>query len=256
MLIVLSPAKSLDLETPPTTSLHSTPDFLDHSAQLIERMRQFSPAEVGSLMGISDALSALNVARYASWTPKLAEARQAIMAFNGDVYAGFEARSLQPAQLDYAQSRVRILSGLYGLLRPLDLIHPHRLEMGTRLSTTRGKDLYAFWGDTITNGLNRTAQEQGAKVLVNLASEEYFKSVKPRQLDVPVIAPVFEDWKNGKYKIISFYAKRARGMLARYAAVNQIRDPQQLKQFDVDGYAYVPEASNDKNWVFRRKVAE
>ncbi|WP_219116006.1 peroxide stress protein YaaA [Janthinobacterium sp. UMAB-56] len=256
MLIVLSPAKSLDLETPPTTSLHSTPDFLDHSAQLIERMREFSPAEVGSLMGISDALSALNVARYASWTPKLAEARQAIMAFNGDVYAGFEARSLQPAQLDYAQSRVRILSGLYGLLRPLDLIHPHRLEMGTRLSTPRGKDLYAFWGDTITNGLNRTAKEQGAKVLVNLASEEYFKSVKPRQLDVPVIAPVFEDWKNGKYKIISFYAKRARGMLARYAAVNALRDPEQLKQFDVDGYAYVPEASNDKSWVFRRKVAD
>ena len=256
MLIVLSPAKSLDLETPPTTTLHSTPDFLDHSAQLIERMRQFSPAEVGSLMGISDALSALNVARYASWTPKLDDAHQAIMAFNGDVYAGFEARSLQPAQLDYAQSRVRILSGLYGLLRPLDLIHPHRLEMGTRLSTTRGKDLYAFWGDTITDRLNRTAQEQGAKVLVNLASEEYFKSVKPRQLDVPVIAPVFEDWKNGKYKIISFYAKRARGMLARYAAVNAIRDPQQLKQFDVDGYAYVPEASNDKSWVFRRKVAE
>ena len=256
MLIVLSPAKSLDLETPPTTSLHSTPDFLDHSAQLIERMRQFSPAEVGSLMGISDALSALNVARYASWTPQLTDARQAIMAFNGDVYAGFEARTLQPVQLDYAQSQVRILSGLYGLLRPLDLIHPHRLEMGTRLSTARGKDLYAFWGDTITNALNRTASEQQARVLVNLASEEYFKSVKPRQLKVPVIAPVFEDWKNGKYKIISFYAKRARGMLARYAAVHQIRDPEQLKQFDVDGYAYVPEASNDSSWVFRRKVAE
>lgn len=254
MLIVLSPAKSLDLETPPTTTLHSTPDFLDHSAQLIARMRQFSPAEVGSLMGISDALSALNVARYASWTPRLDDARQAIMAFNGDVYAGFEARSLQPAQLDYAQSQVRILSGLYGLLRPLDLIHPHRLEMGTRLSTARGKDLYAFWGDTITEGLNRTAREQGAKVLVNLASEEYFKSVKPRQLDVPVIAPVFEDWKNGKYKIISFYAKRARGMLARYAAVNAIRDPEQLKQFDVGGYGFVPEASNDSSWVFRRKI--
>ena len=256
MLIVLSPAKSLDLETPPTTSLHSTPDFLDHSAQLIERMRQFSPSEVGSLMGISDALSSLNVARYASWTPELTEARQAIMAFNGDVYAGFEARTLQPVQLDYAQSQVRILSGLYGLLRPLDLIHPHRLEMGTRLSTARGKDLYAFWGDTITNALNRTASEQQARVLVNLASEEYFKSVKPRQLNVPVISPVFEDWKNGKYKIISFYAKRARGMLARYAAVHQIRDPEQLKQFDVDGYAYVPEASNDSSWVFRRKVAE
>ena len=256
MLIVLSPAKSLDLETPPTTSLHSTPDFLDHSAQLIERMRQFSPAEVGSLMGISDALSSLNVARYASWTPELTDARQAIMAFNGDVYAGFAARTLQSDQLDYAQSRVRILSGLYGLLRPLDLIHPHRLEMGTRLSTARGKDLYAFWGDTITDALNRTAGEKNARVLVNLASEEYFKSVRPRQLTVPVITPVFEDWKNGKYKIISFYAKRARGMLARYAAVNQIRDPEQLKQFDVDGYAYVPEASNDKSWVFRRKVAE
>ena len=256
MLIVLSPAKSLDLETPPTTSLHSTPDFLDHSAQLIERMRQFSPAEVGSLMGISDALSSLNVARYASWTPELTEARQAIMAFNGDVYAGFEARTLQSDQLDYAQSRVRILSGLYGLLRPLDLIHPHRLEMGTRLSTARGKDLYAFWGDTITDALNRTAGEQGAKVLVNLASEEYFKSVRPRQLTVPVITPVFEDWKNGKYKIISFYAKRARGMLARYAAVNGVRDPEQLKQFDVDGYGFVPDASNDTSWVFRRKVAE
>ena len=256
MLIVLSPAKSLDLETPPTTSLHSTPDFLDHSAQLIERMRQFSPSEVGSLMGISDALSSLNVARYASWTPELTDARQAIMAFNGDVYAGFEARTLQSDQLDYAQSRVRILSGLYGLLRPLDLIHPHRLEMGTRLSTARGKDLYAFWGDTITDALNRTAGENKAKVLVNLASEEYFKSVRPRQLTVPVITPVFEDWKSGKYKIISFYAKRARGMLARYAAVNQIRDPQQLKQFDVDGYAYVPEASNDSSWVFRRRIAE
>ena len=256
MLIVISPAKSLDLETPPTTSLHSTPDFLDHSAQLIERMRQFSPAEVGSLMGISDALSSLNVARYASWTPELTDARQAIMAFNGDVYAGFEARTLQSDQLDYAQSRVRILSGLYGLLRPLDLIHPHRLEMGTRLSTARGKDLYAFWGDTITDALNRTAGENKAKVLVNLASEEYFKSVRPRQLTVPVITPVFEDWKSGKYKIISFYAKRARGMLARYAAVNQIRDPQQLKQFDVDGYAYVPEASNDSSWVFRRRIAE
>ena len=254
MLIVLSPAKSLDLETPPTTSLHSTPDFLDHSAQLIERMRQFSPAEVGSLMGISDALSSLNVARYASWTPQLIDARQAIMAFNGDVYAGFDARSLQPAQLDYAQSQVRILSGLYGLLRPLDLIHPHRLEMGTRLANPRGKDLYAFWGETITRALNQTAAEQGAGTLVNLASEEYFKSVKPKLLDVPVITPQFEDWKNGKYKIISFYAKRARGLMARYAAVKGITDPQKLKKFNVDGYAYDKKDSDEKTWIFRRRV--
>ncbi|MDC8760386.1 peroxide stress protein YaaA [Janthinobacterium fluminis] len=256
MLIVLSPAKSLDLETPPTTKLHSKPDFLDHSAVLIEQMRQFTPAQVGSLMGISDALSALNVARYASWTPDLDEARQAVMAFNGDVYAGLDARSLKPAQLDYAQSHVRILSGLYGLLRPLDMIHPHRLEMGTRLANPRGKDLYAFWGDTITDALNRSAAEQGAKVLVNLASEEYFKSVKPRNLAVPVISPVFEDWKNGKYKIISFYAKRARGMLARYAAVKGIRDPLQLQGFTVGGYAFDKKDSDDKSWVFRRRVAD
>src|SRR5450830_1489687 len=256
MLIVLSPAKSLDLETPPTTTLHSTPDFLDHSFQLIERMRQFSPAEVGSLMGISDALSALNVARYASWTPQLTDAHQAIMAFNGDVYTGFGARSLQPKQLDYAQSRIRILSGLYGMLRPLDLIHPHRLEMGTRLSTARGKSLYDFWGDTIANALNQTAQEQGADTLVNLASEEYFKSVKPKALGVPVITPLFEDFKNGRYKIISFYAKRARGLMARYAAVKGITDPQKLKKFNIDGYSYVPDASNDKTWLFRRKLAE
>ena len=256
MLIVLSPAKSLDFDTRPTTKLTTTPDHLEHAGALIDVLRRYSAGELAELMDLSDPLAALNVARYATWSTAPGDARQAIMAFNGDVYAGFEARTLQPVQLDYAQSQVRILSGLYGLLRPLDLIHPHRLEMGTRLSTARGKDLYAFWGDTITNALNRTASEQQARVLVNLASEEYFKSVKPRQLNVPVISPVFEDWKNGKYKIISFYAKRARGMLARYAAVHQIRDPEQLKQFDVDGYAYVPEASNDSSWVFRRKVAE
>ncbi|NRR33716.1 peroxide stress protein YaaA [Oxalobacteraceae bacterium] len=256
MLIVLSPAKSLDLETPPTTTLQTQADFLDHSAQLIERLREFSPAEVGSLMDISDALSSLNVARYASWSPDPAEGRQAVMAFNGDVYAGLEARSLTPKQLDYAQSHIRILSGLYGMLRPLDVIHPHRLEMGTRLATPRGKDLYAFWGDTITQALNRTAEEKGANVLVNLASEEYFKSVKPRQLDMPVITPIFQDWKNGKYKIISFYAKRARGLLARYATVNAIRDPQQLKDFDTDGYAFVPAESDAKHWMFRRRVAD
>lgn len=256
MLIVLSPAKSLDLQTPPTTKLHSTPEFLEHSAQLIQRMREFSPADVATLMDLSDKLSALNVARYASWTPELDGARQAVMAFNGDVYAGLDARSLKPAQLDYAQSHLRILSGLYGLLRPLDLIHPHRLEMGTRLSTTRGKDLYAFWGETITDALNRTAEERGARVLVNLASEEYFKSVKPRQLSVPVITPVFEDWKNGKYKIISFYAKRARGMLARYAAIKSIRDPQKLKAFDIDGYAFDKKDSSDTTWIFRRRIAD
>lgn len=256
MLIVLSPAKSLDLETPPTTDIRTEPGFLEHSEQLIGRLRDFSPADIGELMDISDALSVLNVARYASWTRDTAEARPAVMTFNGDVYDGLAARSLSPKQLRYTQDRVRILSGLYGMLRPLDVIHPHRLEMGTRLANPRGKDLYAFWGDTITDALNRTAQEQGAAVLVNLASEEYFKSVRKAKLSVPVITPVFEDWKNGKYKIISFYAKRARGLLARYAAVNHISDPQQLKAFDTDGYSYIPEASNERSWVFRRRVAD
>ncbi|RZT10781.1 hypothetical protein SAMN05216319_0754 [Duganella sp. CF402] len=254
MLIVLSPAKSLDLETPPTTKLHTQPSFLDHSEQLIHRLREFSPTELGELMDLSDNLSALNVARYASWTKDTSEARQAVMTFNGDVYDGLDARTLKPAQLDYAQSRIRILSGLYGMLRPLDLIHPHRLEMGTRLDTPRGKNLYDFWGDTIAKALNQTAGEQGAETLVNLASEEYFKSVKPKALELPVITPLFEDWKNGKYKIISFYAKRARGLMARYAAVKGITDPQKLKKFDVDGYAFDKASSDDKTWIFRRKL--
>lgn len=255
MLIVLSPAKSLDLDTPPTTDIATRPVFLDHSAQLIERMRQFAPHELAELMDLSDALSTLNVGRYAAWTTDTAHARQAVMTFNGDVYDGLDARTLSAPQLDYTQGRVRILSGLYGLLRPLDLIHPHRLEMGTRLKTARGKDLYAFWGDLITGELNGAARAAGARWLVNCASEEYFKSVRPAQLDVPVITPVFEEFKNGRYKIISFYAKRARGMLARYAAVNGIVEPEALKAFDVDGYAFAPEASNDERWVFRRNTA-
>lgn len=256
MLIVLSPAKSLDLETPPTTQLYTEPAFLDQSSLLIETLRQYSPAQVGGLMAISDALATLNVGRYAAWTARPEHGRQAVMTFNGDVYDGLDARSLKPAQLAYTQNHVRILSGLYGLLRPLDLIEPHRLEMGTRLATPRGKDLYAFWGGRITEALNRGAREQGAKVLLNLASEEYFKSVQPGQLDIPVISPVFQDWKNGNYKIISFYAKRARGLLARYAAVKNIRDPHKLKHFAVDGYAFHADDSDDRRWVFRRRVAE
>lgn len=254
MLIVLSPAKTLDLETPPTTRLHTTPDFLDRSAQLIDVLRRYSPADIGSLMSISDTLAHLNVGRYASWSPDTAEGRQAIMAFNGDVYAGFDARSLKPAQLAYAQSNLRILSGLYGVLRPLDMIHPHRLEMGTRLANPGGKDLYAFWGETVTDALNGAIAANGAEVLLNLASEEYFKSVKPKLLSVPVITPVFEDWKNGKYKIISFFAKRARGLMARYAAVKGITDPARLKRFNVDGYAFDKRDSDATTWVFRRKL--
>ncbi len=254
MLIVLSPAKTLDLETPVTTKLTSTADFLDRSAQLIDVLRRYSPGQISDLMAISDTLAHLNVGRYASWSADAHEARQAIMAFNGDVYAGFDARTLKPAQLTYAQSHVRILSGLYGVLRPFDMIHPHRLEMGTRLDTAAGKDLYAFWGESVTGALNDAIAANGAEELVNLASEEYFKSVRPKLLSVPVITPVFEDWKNGKYKIISFFAKRARGMMARYAAVKGITEAAKLKRFKVDGYAFDKKASTETSWVFRRKV--
>lgn len=253
MLIVLSPAKSLDLDTPATTKLHTTPAFLDRSADLIKVLRGYSPGQLSELMGISDALSVLNVGRYADWTPDTAEARQAIMTFNGDVYAGFDARTLKPAQLAWAQDKVRILSGLYGILRPLDLIHPHRLEMGTRLATPAGKDLYTFWGERITLALNDAAKASGAEALVNLASEEYFKSVKSGKLDVPVITPVFEEWKGGRYKIISFFAKRARGMMARYAAVKGLTDANKLKLFKVDGYAFDKKVSTPSHWVFRRR---
>ncbi len=254
MLLVLSPAKSLDLETPSPTQEHTLPDFIDRAGQLIGVLRDLSPGQVGDLMHISDPLSVLNVARYGSWTADHAEGHQAVMAFDGDVYGGLDARSLPLDAIAFAQRHLRILSGLYGLLRPLDLIHPYRLEMGTRLANPGGKDLYTFWGEAITRALNAQLAETGSTALVNLASEEYFKSVKPKLLDAPVVTPVFEDWKNGTYKIISFYAKRARGMMARYAIEKGITDPQALKAFDVDGYAFVAGESTERNWIFRRKA--
>ncbi|ALU90196.1 hypothetical protein Hrubri_3027 [Herbaspirillum rubrisubalbicans M1] len=258
MLIVLSPAKSLDYDTPPTTDVHTTPAFVPRSAELIEVLKTKSPAEIGSLMGISDQLSVLNVSRYASWSRKFTtkNAKQAVLAFNGDVYEGLDAASLAAGQLDYLQQHVRILSGLYGMLRPLDLMQPYRLEMGTKLANPLGKDLYAFWGSEITEALNGELAAQKTPVLVNLASEEYFKVVKPKLLKAQVVAPVFEDWKGGKYKIISFYAKRARGLMARYAALKNINQPEKLKAFDLEGYAFAPEASSESSWVFRRKLED
>ena len=253
MLIVLSPAKSLDLDSPSTTNQATIPDFIPRAAELIEVLRTYSPGQIAELMDLSDSLSMLNVTRYAHWSEDHAEARQAIMSFNGDVYAGLDARTLGPDAIGYAQRHVRILSGLYGLLRPLDRMHPYRLEMGTRLKNPRGNNLYAFWGDSVTGALKAQLAETKAPALVNLASEEYFKSVKPKLLSVPVITPVFEDWKNGKYKIISFFAKRARGLMARYAAEHGLTDPEQLKGFDVDGYAFEPSVSSELNWVFRRR---
>ena len=256
MLIVLSPAKTLDYDTAPVTDAHTLPDFVPHSAELIGVLKKLSPAEIGSLMQISDALADLNAGRFASWSKKFTgkNAKQAVLAFNGDVYEGLDAPSLNAKQLDYAQSHIRILSGLYGVLRPLDLMQPYRLEMGTRLANPRGKDLYAFWGNLVTDALNEVLAARKSKALVNLASEEYFKVVKPKLLNAPVITPVFEDWKNGKYKVISFFAKRARGLMARYAAVKGISQPEKLKQFDIDGYAFDPSESDERTWVFRRRI--
>ncbi len=257
MLIVLSPAKSLDYETPPTTELHTQPDFIARSAQLVDILKAYSPAQIASLMRISDPLAQLNAERYAAWSPKFIRrnSKQALLAFNGDVYAGLQAATLSPAQLDYAQSHIRILSGLYGLLRPLDLMQPYRLEMGTRLANPAGRDLYAYWGETVTATLNQLLAERRAQVLVNLASEEYFKVVRRAQLGYPVITPVFEDWKNGKYKIISFYAKRARGLMARYAALHHIAQPQRLQEFAEEGYAFAADSSDATTWVFRRRLS-
>ncbi|MFL9877512.1 peroxide stress protein YaaA [Herbaspirillum rhizosphaerae] len=258
MLIVLSPAKSLDYDTPPTTDLHTKPDFIARSAELIDVLKEKSPAQISTLMGISDQLAALNVERYASWSRKftIKNSKQAVLAFNGDVYEGLDAASLSVKQLDYVQTHVRILSGLYGALRPLDLMQPYRLEMGTKLPNSHGKDLYAFWGEDVTKALNTELAQHKSKVLVNLASEEYFKVVKPKVLDAKVISPVFEDWKGGKYKIISFYAKRARGLMARYAALKGINQPEKLKNFDIDGYAFDESVSSETSWVFRRRVAD
>ena len=258
MLIVLSPAKTLDYETPTTTDVHTMPDFIPHSAELVEVLKKMPPAEIASLMQVSDTLAHLNAGRFASWSTSFTQenARQAVLAFNGDVYEGFDAPSLTEKQLAYAQSHLRILSGLYGVLRPLDLMQPYRLEMGTRLANARGKDLYAFWGNFVTEALNEELVSRNSAALVNLASEEYFKVVKPKLLKVPVITPVFEDWKGGKYKVISFFAKRARGLMARYAAVKGISQPENLKQFDLEGYAFEADASSERTWVFRRRMED
>lgn len=258
MLIVLSPAKSLDFDTPPTTNHHTKPDFIARSAELIGILKKKSPAQIASLMKISDQLAHLNTDRFASWsrTFTVKNSKQAVLAFNGDVYEGLDASSLSEKQLGYLQTHLRILSGLYGVLRPLDLMQPYRLEMGTKLANPHGKDVYAFWGDDVTTALNARLSEDPVKVVVNLASEEYAKVIRTKLLDAKVISPVFEDWKNGQYKIISFYAKRARGLMARYAALKNISRPERLKNFDMESYAYDESASSETTWVFRRRMTQ
>ncbi len=256
MLIFLSPAKSLDYKTPPQVATHTQPAFLKQSEILIKQLRKLSPADIANLMDLSDPLALLNFNRYADWklpfTPE--NAKQAVLAFDGDVYDGLAAKTLSAADLDFAQQHVRILSGLYGILRPLDLMQPYRLEMGTKFANKGGKDLYAFWGERLLDAINAELATMSRPVAVNLASEEYFKAAVGRKFKGQLIQPVFEDWKSGKYKIISFYAKRARGLMTRYAVLNRLDEPEGLKEFDYDGYAFAAESSDDKTWVFRRRA--
>jgi uncharacterized protein len=257
MLFLLSPAKSLDYDTPAPPELpHTLPQFPQQSAQLIELLRRYSPQQISELMDLSDALSALNVARYAAWRPKFTakNAKQAILAFNGDVYDGMDAKSLKSADLEWAQSHLVMLSGLYGALRPLDWMQPYRLEMGTKLANPAGSNLYKFWGSSIANYLDGQLAQDKAPVIVNLASNEYFKVVDRKALKARVVECVFEEQKNGQYKVISFMAKRARGMMARYAIQKRIKDVKKLEGFSSDGYAFDARISEPDRLVFRRKL--
>lgn len=258
MLFLLSPAKALDYATPPHVPTHSQPLFVAQASELVGVLRKKSPQELASLMGLSDPLAGLNVARYQAWqsTFNTQNAKPAVLAFNGDVYQGLDARSLSEQELAWAQEHVCILSGLYGVLRPLDLMQPYRLEMGTRLVTPKGKNLYQFWGTQIADYLNQRAQADISPLIVNLASEEYFKSVDKKALRPRVVTCVFEERKGDRYKVISFMAKRARGLMVRHAIERRAATVDDLKGFDREGYAFVPAASDDQRLVFRRWIIE
>jgi cytoplasmic iron level regulating protein YaaA (DUF328/UPF0246 family) len=257
MLFLLSPAKSLDYDTPLTGQPHTSPLFVSHSKELIAVLRTQSPSQIAELMDLSDKLSALNVARYQAWSSRATQknARQAALAFNGDVYDGLDAKTLDADNLAWAQDHLCILSGLYGVLRPLDLMQPYRLEMGTRLPTPRGKDLYQFWGPHIAHYLNKRLRADRSPVVINLASQEYFRAVDTKALKARVVECVFQEGKGGQYKVISFFAKRARGLMARYAIEHQLVLPDQLRAFDRDGYAWAAAASTPERLVFRRDAA-
>jgi uncharacterized protein len=258
MLFLISPAKSLDYETPAGDVSHTQPLFTAQSAPLIKALRKKSWRQVAKLMDLSQNLAELNVARYAAWSNEFTpdNAKQAALAFNGDVYDGLVAKTLSSDDLAWAQDHLCILSGLYGVLRPLDLMQPYRLEMGTALKVGRANNLYQYWGSRISEHLNERLQADAEPVVVNLASQEYFKAVSLKALDATVVECVFEDFKNGDYKVISFFAKRARGAMARFAVTQRVTQVQQLEGFAADGYAFAPKASGPGRLVFRRKIAE
>jgi cytoplasmic iron level regulating protein YaaA (DUF328/UPF0246 family) len=254
MLFLISPAKSLDYETDPGALPYTLPQFLPQSAELIQILREKSPQQISELMDLSDNLSALNVARYQAWSPRFTKrnSKQAVLAFNGDVYGGLDARTLVPEDLRWAQKHLRILSGLYGVLRPMDRMQPYRLEMGTSLANAHGDNLYKFWGARISEYLNGELARAKTPIVVNLASQEYFRSVDRKALNARIVECVFEQFHNGEYKVISFPAKRARGLMARFAVQNRITSPKKLEAFDLEGYAFDKAASARDRLVFRQ----
>ena len=254
MHIIISPAKTLDFDTPPKAKKHSQAEFLARSAKLIGELRELAPQDISALMKVSDKIGQLNYDRFQSWKRPFSEknAKQALLAFKGDVYTGLDAESFSQHDFNWAQKHLRILSGLYGLLKPLDLIQPYRLEMGTKFANKGGKNLYEFWGDAITNALNDELANDKKPVLINLASNEYFKAVQPKALNAEIITPAFKDFKNGQFKMISFYAKKARGLMSAYIIKNRLQNPEDIKKFDTAGYYYSPEQSKGNNWVFLR----
>ena len=255
MITVISPAKTLDYETPALTDAFTQPSQLTQSRKLIRRLRQFSASELSQLMGVSNNIAELNRDRFKAWkTPfKPENSRQALFTFKGDVYIGLDAFTMSAGDIDFAQDHLRILSGLYGLLRPLDLMQPYRLEMGTRLDTDEGNNLYQFWDNRITKLINQELKARGTDTLINLASNEYFKSVKPKSVRGRIITPVFKDFQNGQYKVIGFFAKKARGMMSRFIINKRITSAGELKQFSEEGYQYNQSLSNEQEWVFTRE---
>lgn len=254
MLALISPAKTLDYESALPTDSHTLPRLLAHSQELIDVSRTLSASEIANLMSVSEKIANLNVERFRDWQADFdfSNARQALFAFKGDVYTGLDAYSLKDQDIDYAQQHLRMLSGLYGLLRPLDLMMPYRLEMGTKLKNPRGSNLYEFWGTIITDLINEDLAAAQSELLVNIASDEYYKSVKESKIEAEIIKPVFLDQKNGKYKVISFYAKKARGLMARYIIENKPNTVDDLKSFNTDGYYFDAESSLKGELVFKR----
>ena len=255
MLALISPAKKLDFETEPRSAEHTLPEFLDQSDILVEKVRALSRAELGRTMKLSDKLADLNDRRFRDYaTPfTLANAKQAALVFNGDTYIGLDAQTLDDADMKFAQDHLRILSGLYGLLRPLDLIQPYRLEMGARFSPPRGGNLYGFWDGRLTGAINKITAGQTDPSIINLASVEYFKAIHEDELEAPVITPVFKEVKSGVAKVLGLFAKRARGAMARHIIKNRLETPEDIKSFNWDGYAFRPELTEGNSWVFTRE---